>query len=1043
MATITRYKLAGLSLAAVVLSYWLYALAAVPLLEPTSKKLRSSGVTAAPSGQEAHAKQRKILGVLFPADSWQADNPKILASENVAMLVKEYRILGDGRVTMQPCTILFFPSDATDADRGRRAIVMDIYQEAVLTFDEGFQPQRGKIGNLLRVDAPGPITIRGQETSPGAGDELFVQTSYVEFDGKEISTQQPVTFRLGPNQGSGRNLRIGVRRDAGASGPVPGFTGLEFFELGSEVQMHVQLGGMKLLPDEEPTRGGDVEAHAPLPLGASRPADSPPVDITCQGPFQFDFAHYVASFHEKVDVLRRNPQGPSDQLNCERLSIYFAPKQTEAARNPAGPIDVANDATDEAGLFDELDSPADDSSGSKNVLPPLEPRLLVAEGSPVVVRSPSSGSQARCERLSYNVPHRAIRLDQLTADKPVWLRRTSSEVIARGVEYQIPPERGRLGRLVALGPGTIQGFPAENSTDRFFARWQGELRIRPNEGRQLLSVLGEAHVEWSKLGTLDSEQIWFWLDELPTDPAADRQAMRHRAAVRPKDARREEEALADVNVLPNKLVCQGKVKIDSPQLLAHTEHLEVFFRQLRPDTATGRAAPRARNPLATRRGQEPGSPDRYECRSQLLRVELVMQGKRADVNHVTANGGVNFKQIDPRSVAEGPLVVDGDALELLGASTPQATVTVVGQPAQIQARGVTMVSRELNLDRGQNLVWSKGSGRISLAGGRTLRSELARQLESLEVTWAGGMRFDGLTFRCDQDVDIVARQLENSADGPRVVLTNVDDAQWLEGTLARRIEFGRSTDQHDVQLEKLACGGRFKMVNRTLQQGRQESVELLLARNVRLNQRSGALTADGPGSFTTTREGFRDLHVPGAAAAERPAAGDRPQALSYVHVDFQRGIEGNIRRREVTFLDQVETLYGPVPKWDSVLRVDTRERLGEGVFRMQSNALTVAQTDNVASGRRSVELEAEGNVSVEGSQFTAWAERITFAEEKDLLILEGGGRADARLTHQAQIGGAPKQASAKKILYWPHSGDYKIEYGRNVDLGSLGRFGNR
>ena len=45
--------------------------------------------------------------------------------------------------------------------------------------------------------------------------------------------------------------------------------------------------------------------------------------------------------------------------------------------------------------------------------------------------------------------------------------------------------------------------------------------------------------------------------------------------------------------------------------------------------------------------------------------------------------------------------------------------------------------------------------------------------------------------------------------------------------------------------------------------------------------------------------------------------------------------------------------------------------------------------------RRPMEMESVGNVSVEGATFRALANRMTYAEAKDLLVLEGDGRNDA------------------------------------------------
>ena len=56
------------------------------------------------------------------------------------------------------------------------------------------------------------------------------------------------------------------------------------------------------------------------------------MDVTCTGPFQFDFQKGIATLQDHVNVVRVNPEGESDQLQCDRLLIYF-----KAAQSPDAP----------------------------------------------------------------------------------------------------------------------------------------------------------------------------------------------------------------------------------------------------------------------------------------------------------------------------------------------------------------------------------------------------------------------------------------------------------------------------------------------------------------------------------------------------------------------------------------------------------------------------------------------------------------------------------------------------------------------------------
>src|SRR4029077_19631573 len=64
-----------------------------------------------------------------------------------------------------------------------------------------------------------------------------------------------------------------------------------------------------------------------------QPAD-PPLDISCQGMFQFDMQNYGASFHQEVNVLRPTLVGEADQLNCEILTVLFDPRAPKPAVAP-------------------------------------------------------------------------------------------------------------------------------------------------------------------------------------------------------------------------------------------------------------------------------------------------------------------------------------------------------------------------------------------------------------------------------------------------------------------------------------------------------------------------------------------------------------------------------------------------------------------------------------------------------------------------------------------------------------------------------------
>ena len=59
--------------------------------------------------------------------------------------------------------------------------------------------------------------------------------------------------------------------------------------------------------------------------------------------------------------------------------------------------------------------------------------------------------------------------------------------------------------------------------------------------------------------------------------------------------------------------------------------------------------------------------------------------------------------------------------------------------------------------------------------------------------------------------------------------------------------------------------------------------------------------------------------------------------------------------------------------------------------------------------------------------YKARGQRITYADTKDLLVLEGDGRADVELFRQARIGDPVDRVAARKIFYWPKTNRLKVD----------------
>lgn len=364
-ARFTRAALARqalVSFAVVLVCYWVYWFAAVPLIEPGVEE-RTTARTPEDVIQQARtdvtARQREVARYFQPGD-WEADKPAIGQSGQMRLLYKTIKPRGDGTVELRPCTLMLFPKGGSGPPR---PIIMRAVNGADISFDQridlrsvDLRERRFRGGRLI-----GPIRIYQQESAPGAGDELEITTpGDVTLESNRAFTPDRVVFRMGHSHGSGRDLEILLAAaDGRQDANVMRSAALQTVRLNHDVRMRLE----------------SVAGPPPPGKPQTPQATEPPIEITCKGHFQFDAENYAASFHDRVDVFRLNPVGESDQLNCQLLTVFFAkPGQT---------------------LLDENAPTRRDPTVASRV------RLIEARGKPVTMRSPAQGIYASCEGIDF------------------------------------------------------------------------------------------------------------------------------------------------------------------------------------------------------------------------------------------------------------------------------------------------------------------------------------------------------------------------------------------------------------------------------------------------------------------------------------------------------------------------------------------------------------------------------------------------------------------------------------------------------------------
>ncbi|MHC4398050.1 MAG: hypothetical protein ACYTG0_00045 [Planctomycetota bacterium] len=945
--------------------YCAYTLIAVPLIEPPAdvhQSERLSEEELREREREANKRLRKDLEGLFPPDAWELKNPKILEVGQIKLLFETYTRIGNGKkVEIDPCTMIFTPDESGGDDRQQpKTIVLDAPKGAELEFKEAFDLLPGNDGRLKSGILKGRITVRSGGVTPGPNNLTFV-THGAELNEERIWAPNPVSFNLGASHGRGSQMRIKLlaKDHGGTRTSAPNIAGIEMVEVLRLERLHLEPE-KKEVPGR-PTRSGDAAALDDPALGADLP-----IEITCDGPFRFNAVELVATFEDRVNVRRIHPVGPDDHLSCERLAVHFArPRSTLSTPAP-------DDPSPDTRRFDAWT---------------LKPRWIEARGQPVVVRSPSRGVHVRGERLEYDLQTDRIVLD---GGETVFLRQGANEIHARQLQYQsLGP--GRLGQVIAAGPGRLRGRAGNQPGRQLEARWSEWLHLRPHEGQPVISLTGGAALSFVGVGQMTAAEIHFYLFELPPRSRDD-----------------------DLEIRPDRMIALGAVTLNGPKMTGSVDELNVWFEQASSD---GENAGHGLGRLASAGGAAGG-------RQGAAPSAGLSPGTVGQATHRAA-GYVSSVLASPR------FEIDGDRLSarvLIGSQGGElAELALTGRPASFKGRDLGLTASNVNVDVVANRMWIDGPGQMHMPLDRDLEGRLLDRPGRLDIGWQKGMDFDGQTVRFQKSVVAAGRH-------PRLRMDL--QCEIMEVDLLRPVRFSDAEDQPEPEIERITCHGDVLVRNHSYEGAIVSSQDRMEVANLKINQISGETTAEGPGRLTSVRRGSADLLASGAESQNEvePTAPSHPDdELSYLDVRFQGSLGGNVRHREMSFHDYVHAIYGPVESWESTLTVQQPSELGPDDVLLDCQHLKIVHMPLPSGSGRAVELEADDNVVVMLRAYTFRAPRMTYTEAKDLLILKGNGRTDVEVYHQEHPGASRSRSLAHEIKYWRSTGQCEADF-HSLDL---------
>ena len=544
--------------------YFLYAAVLVPSILPAREKAAVIDIPTAPP------KDRELLEILFPSDSWVFDEKTNMLSfsEKAGMVFfQNPLILDNSQVQVSPCIVLFFPSHGDEMtpqgkrEKYRQAVVLEAENYALLELDGAFgvssTPQL-KSGQLNGI-----VTVRSQmKKANDPSDDIELKTSDVVFNFTQIQTQQRVDFKFGPNYGHGRKLTIQMANtDESKKGQAPNTVQrIELRELDNlhlymknddlsyssvrwdtphlspyHVAAYPQLipevassgSTFQLRPESVSSPQLDIRngqtpgttSQQTLPQQTMSPqktastAGMSEVLILCKGIVDLvadtdKQGQWLLTFRDRVDVIRTNPQGrAADQLNCQELSLTFGPK---------------NDGLSLAGAT--TSAPETNPQTNENPLAnfgSLSPLRVKATGTPVTARSPENkGFQAIGREMVLDLVGKVLSLtpgDDTNATKVdnVSILYDQIRVNGKAIYYAFDDENGP-GKLDMPGAGTLEGTMGTDTNKRFKLQWHDELKILPADknspGLTFVQIRGKPSIELDGIGTASGDEILLWCD---------------------------------------------------------------------------------------------------------------------------------------------------------------------------------------------------------------------------------------------------------------------------------------------------------------------------------------------------------------------------------------------------------------------------------------------------------------------------------------------------------------------------------------------------
>ena len=1006
MNPIARYLFA---LSAMIVVWTAYARIAVPYLEgPPGVVARQQSDVDYPDIADTIDKSH--LPSMVPADAWELGPCKTLLTPQGTIYFEYWEPVDDeGTYKLMPFTIVMndpvnsirkSKDDPQESEPAPSPIALRSLEGARLKFSQPLtaQSNRDQI-ELESTILDGQVTLFRPANPQTEEDELRIVTRNIQINHTQIFTLADVHFSFGPHHGSGRNLSIQLAHKPDADSPTKDFSnidGIEQMELAFVSELVLQPANVDTFPAASGAQQTSVDANQTISLSNQKT----PVRLSCDGPFVFRMVEKKAWFRDNVKVTQLDRF--QDQLRCDSLQI-------ELARESSATSSIQN---------------------------------LIAIGSPDNPATITSRSQETLivgEELTFDVPQSVVKA---VGTNPVTIQSPTFAIEAPALEYHLA-ENGKLGDFTAQGPGSLRGIK-DVGDQPFEVKWKQQLITENIDAdRVRIDVSEDAFVKFDAQNSIAANHLSLVVWQLPDGKAA------------------PEKAKGSYEYLPSTLEAHGNVKLRTAELDGATRDLfvnwpkpvpKVFEPQLDAiqHTVSYRGTFSRRGPVA-RPAQWPDEIRAIPPQEPPLKFtgDKVVANVTGGLNKMAIRDLVVDGSLFVESTARNrrPFAISGKSMKLVPQATDLYRVTIDGtenQMARFRSEGFELEGANLQVDQQANTIWVHGEGTLDIdpkkGSYRSANGELPK-LDSANVTWKGGMVFDGSKIYFEHLVDLVADRPSTEV-GQKSKIKASCEALTLEMTEPIRFEKIDQDNENKVakkqpSIQRMIFVNRVDQTKRAFQmaswqknpnetigfqnatldaKGNVIEAQQLFVPMATFDATTGDIATTGPGqalSYQYSTGGELSGIQPGNA--QKPDQPAKPE-LTCVHIRFDGQLNANSQKGVMEMDRNTRTAWANVRRFDQTLDPDRPAKLPVGAAVLKADSLKFARW-TPRNGPTRQEMQAEGNTSIRSELFEAVADRLTYSDDTDLLVIEGRPPANAKLSYRRSAKAQPEILRAAKVMY--------------------------